>query len=352
MRLAEFIGFGKNDVMGLDIGSASVKAIEVHGKVGDYSVTGGANVPIEAVESDDERDVRKNTVAAVRRCVEQSGTKTSYAVCAVSGPEAAVRSFKFPTMPAEEIAYAVLLEAEQVSGLDMNSSVVDYKLEEVSKDCDRISGLLVAASAKAIQARKNIAKRANLQTVLVDVDSLAILNCFEQFGEDIYDRTVAILDIEREFTNLVITNNGTFPFVRNLSHGGDRIIECISAQQNICQENVSKILSGLPSEASGIDTVWNGFDQACGKLTDEIRETLRYYMTHERKCRINKVFLCGEFALVGDIDKLLSENLHMKVELWNPLKDASFAADAENSDELINNGPSMVTALGLAMRSI
>ena len=90
---------------------------------------------------------------------------------------------------------------------------------------------------------------------------------------------------------------------------------------------------------------------ASGKLATEISETLRYYTTHERKCRIDKVYLCGDFALVDGIDRLLSENLLQEVELWNPLENLHFASGLSDKDKLIKDGPCMAAALGLAMRA-
>ena len=334
LRLVEFIGFGANNVMGLDISSSSVKAIELRKRQGSYLVAAASNVAIETSALPDATETTDNTVAAVRKCVEMSGSKISYVVCAVGGCDAAVRGFKLEGVPTEEIGYAVLTEAEQTSGLDMNKSIVDYQLQDESSDSPEVRGLLVAASAKAIHARNDIVRSANLQNVLMDVDCLAILNCFGEFGEEILDRTVAIVDIEEDFTNLIVIHNESLPFVRNLAQGGGRIVNHIAAEQDVSRHDVRAALFGTSLESSREARVWKGFDKAAKRLIDEIRETVRYYMTHERKCGIDKVFLCGDFSLVRGIDELMSEKLRMKVELWNPLKDVSFAAGIENSDPM------------------
>ncbi len=298
MRFAEFIGIAKNDVVGVDICADSVKVIELHKRGSGYSVAAAARVPIGPGDSDKEQDPWISTITALRKCIELSGTKATHAVAAVSGTNTAIRSFSFPVMPPEEIGYAVLLEAEQVSGHDMKNSVVDYQLAEQQQDTEKITGMLVTANVEAIQIRQEMIKSANLQGVLMDTDCMAILNCYSEFGEKNNGATIAILDIEEKNTNLIILHDDTLPFVRNLSHGGGRIIEHISNDQDTSVENVRRILFGNDSESACTSTVWDSFEKTGKRLTTEISETLRYYMTHERKCRIEKVYVCGEFALV------------------------------------------------------
>ena len=337
MRFAEFIGIAKNDVVGVDICADSVKVIELHRRGSGYSVAAAARVEIDQ-NGDSEQDPWVSTIATIRKCIEASGTKAAHAITSVSGTNTAIRSFTFPVMPEEEVGYAVLLEAEQVSGHDMNNSVVDYQLSDVDVDNEKISGMLVTANAEAIQIRQEMIKSANLQGVLMDVDCMAIMNCFSKFGENNGDSTFAILDIEKKYTNLIILHDQTMPFVRNLPHGGSRIIDRICTEQK--------------TESATTSTVRDSFEKTGKKLTTEISKTLRYYMTHERKCRIEKVYICGEFALVNGMDKLLGDDLRREVTVWNPFKDIHFSSSVKEREQLFKDGPSMATAMGLAMRTI
>ncbi len=351
MRLAEFIGVAGHDVIGLDVGSDSVKAAQLHKKMGRYHLTHAACVPIESGADGDE-DAADHTVAAIRRCVESAGFKTSYAACAIDGRRASVQSFRFPVMPAEEIGYAVLLEAEQVSGLDIHRSVVDYQLMAEPMDTQHVCGMLVAAAGEVIESRRKLACDAGLQNVVMDVDSLAIMNCFSEFGEPISTQTIAIIDIESNYTNLIITYEAALPFVRNLPQGGADIVKAIAAKQHIPEENVREVLWGKVPDCSCAEAVLALFQEASEKLASEIAETLRYYTSHEHKRRMDKVYLCGDFALVEGIEGYLEKKLLVDVALWNPLASEHLNVEIADSEALVRQGPRMAAALGLAMRSI
>jgi type IV pilus assembly protein PilM len=102
----------RSEVLGLDIGSSKVKLIQLRKSGDGYTVTAAGINDIPS--SEDNSRKQANTVTAVRECLRSAGTQTPMAICGLCGPEVAVRGFKFPALPAEEVEGAVLLEAAQV----------------------------------------------------------------------------------------------------------------------------------------------------------------------------------------------------------------------------------------------
>ena len=80
--------------------------------------------------------------------------------------------------------------------------------------------------------------------------------------------------------------------------------------------------------------------------------SLRYCQARDRNCSVERVLLCGDFAVVDGAMQLFSEKLFQRVELWNPVKFAGFSDSVSNSDELERQGPGMAIAMGLSMRAI
>ena len=113
-----------------------------------------------------------------------------------------------------------------------------------------------------------------------------------------------------------------------------------------------EVLWGKVSDCSCAEAVWALFQEASEKLVGEIAETLRYYTSHEHKCRMDKVYLCGDFALVEGIEGFLEKRLSVETALWNPLADEHLDVEITDSEALVRQGPRMAAALGLAMRSI
>lgn len=344
------IKFRKDTILGLDIGLSTVKIVALKKDDADYSVIAIGIHEIAASEGDYNHH-RINTIKAIRECFEQAKVKTKMAVCGVSGPEVAVRDFEFPPLSAEEIKAAVLLEASQVCPFNAADSAVGYHL--IPNGDDKTRGVLVAATNTLITSKMKLAKEARLNCVMMDVDGLALLNCFnglanghEKSGAN---QTVAILNVGGTHTTLAIMDNGGWPFIRDMAYAGNDIVAQIAAGNDMSTEAVRMILSGdsVAEEAGFSDSL----EKACQKLIADVAETLRYYTAQSTSSNVEKLFVCGGFALVGGFVELLNRRLGVEAVLWNPFDKIRGNVNRQCEDVVAKTGPAMAVAAGLAMRS-
>jgi type IV pilus assembly protein PilM len=348
------LGIAK-EVLGLDIGSSQVKLIELDKASGGYTVTAAA-VSEVSYGDDGEMPDDNARLEALRECIDSASPKTRMAVCSVSGPEVAVRSFSFPSLPGEEMASAVQLEAAQVCPFNVDDGEVDYQMMDDKGDSG--CGVLVAATNELIHTKKKLASQATLNCALVDVDGLALLNCFNELENDHGSkkksarRTTAILNVGSRYTTLAIMGSNGLPFVRDVAYAGGRIIEQIATEINLTQKVVRQALSGGSDTCESVPDLTESFARACRKLITDVEETLRYYTAQEKIALVEKIFVCGGFALTNGFVNLLDTNLPAKVVLWNPFDKIRCGAGRSSESLLSNSGPALAVAAGLAMRSI
>jgi len=341
----------KDEILGLDIGSSAVKIVALKKDDSGYSVAAAGMREIAASQDDYELH-RTNTVKAIRECFEQARIKRKMAVCGVSGPDVAVRDFEFPPLSAEDIEAAVLLEASQVCPFNADDSDVSYHL--IPNGDDKTSGVLVAALNTLVTSKVQLAKGARLNCVLMDVDGLALLNCFnglvngDQQSET--DQTVAILNVGDTHTTLAIMDSKGWPFIRDMTYAGSDIVAQISAENDTSIETVRGILSG----DSQIDEpgLRESLAKACQKLIGDVGETLRYYSAQSSSSNVEKLFVCGGFSLAGGFVELLNSRLGVEAVLWNPFDKIRCNGNPQFEDICAKAGPAMAVAAGLAMRSV
>jgi len=333
-------------VVGLDIGLSSVKAVSLQRQDGGYVATtcGIAEIPTNGTNGSNRRKQLANIVRTIRECLDMSGAKSSFAVCGVSGPEVAVRDFAFPSIPSEEVEGAVRLEASQVCPFNTEDSTVDYQL--ISNGRDDIRGILVAATNALIKSKVYLAGEASLNCALVDVDGLALLNCF---------RELETLNVGGSYTNLAIVSDNGWPFVRDMISVGDDIVRKMAAEKDLPVTTIRQILSGNSEiDQSEYD---QSLEQASKKLVADITETLRYYDTQKKAEPLEKMFVCGDFALADGFIEILNRQLPVETVLWNPFDKIRCDTGRNHKGLLQKNilkksGPAMAVAAGLAMRSI
>jgi len=340
----------KEEILGLDIGSSAVKLVQMHRTNGSYTVTAAAMVNIVDGTADKGEHKQINAIRAIRESVLASGTAIRLAVCGVSGPEVAVRYFKFPQMPPEEVEEAVTLEAGQICPFSIEDGAVDYRLTGSEKG--GVSGVLVAATNRLIERKVQLAGGASLGCALMDIDGLALLNCLSECEKDGDGKAKAVLNIGGFYTTLAVMNEEGVPFVRDIAYAGSNIIRQIAAEHKVPAEIIVSVLTGSEKTRQLRLELGDNLSRACRKLIADVTDTLRYYATHEKSAAVEEIFVCGGFALVEGFVELLAEQLSEKVTLWNPFEKMRCEAGIECVELLQKSGPAMAVAAGLAMRSV
>jgi len=228
------LNLNQDEVLGLDIDSSTVRIIALRKDDAGFTVTAAG---ISEIETDPDCNFDEtghngfhvNAIKAIRGCYtlaklrSQSKLKTKYAICGVSGPEVAVREFEFPLLPEEDIAGAVSLEAAQVCPFNADQAAVDYQL--ISNGDDKTRGILVAATNILMESKMQFVKEAGLHCVLMDIDGLALLNCFHGLSNVSEKSKAAILNVGDLYTTLAVMGDDGWPFIRDTACAGDDIIK-------------------------------------------------------------------------------------------------------------------------------
>ncbi len=349
--------YGRRDVFGLDVGSSYVKAVQLRQDEEGYSLITAGCTEITQYGGDDRAKI-SNTISAIRQCIKSAQIKTKYAVCGIRGPNVALRRFRFPAMEAEEIDKAVLSEAEQACPFEQGQFIVDYQLFNNSSGSmsgsgnsqdSEIRGMLAAATMDFVGHKSQLVKAASLNCVLMDVDGLALLNCFSECERPEGTDATAVICVGSKFTNFAILSGDGIPFVRDISHAADEIINTVANKHNVSSQVVRDILNG--SSDKKIAEFKGSMESACERLTGDIAQTLRYYIAQEGQ-GVGRIFVCGGFARAKGFIELLNRQLPTEAVLWNPLEKMRFDSAAPGTEIVKEHGCGLALAAGLAMRTI
>jgi type IV pilus assembly protein PilM len=184
----------------------------------------------------------------------------------------------------------------------------------------------------------------------MDVEGLALLNCFSGLAGETEKSTTAILNVGGSGATVAIMGGNGRPFIRDMTFAGNDIIKQIAADKDMSPEDVKSILS---DESTTAQMELNGsLGKACQKLIVDVSNTLRYYATQEQSTRVEKIFVCGGFALTNGFVELLNSRLGVEAVLWNPFEKIRCDTGPQFVDICGKKGPALAVAAGLAMRSV
>ncbi|MBN2313923.1 MAG: type IV pilus assembly protein PilM [Sedimentisphaerales bacterium] len=343
--------FGKGATLGLDIGSTTVKMIVLAPGKSGYSIT-AAGIARIAKGDPGHGDRRSNTMNAIRECFAQMQTKVKFAVGGVSGQDVAVRDFEFAPLQEDEIAAAVSLEASQVCPFNVTDIAVDYQV--IPHGNAKTKGVLVAATSTIVADKTQLIRDAGLKCVLMDVDGLALLNCYntsvDADPKHPAEQSVAILNVGASHTTLAIMDKNGWPFIRDMSQAGDDILMQLAALHDTSTETIRDIL--FNNHPVGELDVHNSLAKTCQALITDITGSLRYYAAQGKSTDIEKIHVCGGFALAEGFVDLLNSRLGIEAVLWNPFDQMRFKSNRRCEEICTKSGPAMAIAAGLAMRTL
>jgi type IV pilus assembly protein PilM len=351
------LGLKFGELLGLDIGSSSVKLVQLARSGDGYETVAAGSVQIESDSDKSAQAAEIRTIRAITDCCRQAGITNKYTVSSVCGPDVAVRYFKFPAIPDEELASAIALEAEQVCPFGMEDSVLDYQI--IPDEDDSVHGVLVAATNKVIHRKEKIMKEASLDPVMMDVDGLALLNCLSEYARCQSNHAMAVLNVGSVYSTLVIADEKCVPFVRDTNHAGTSVIKNLLQMTGLSRKQLDQILFGDDSGAASnegnadeVQKVENSLEAACKDLIEDVTGTLRFYSAQRKTLFVEQIFVCGGFARAKGFIDILDRNLPAQAVLWNPFEKIPCRADSPCKELLQKEGPSLAVAAGLAMRSV
>ncbi|MGQ9509572.1 MAG: type IV pilus assembly protein PilM [Thermodesulfobacteriota bacterium] len=344
----------RKNVIGLDIGSSSIKLVELSEGKGGYRLQslGISPLPPEAIVDGALMD-SVTIIDAIKELVASAKTKTKDVVTSVSGHSVIVKKITLPYMSRAELEESIKWEAERYIPFDINDVNIDFQiLEKESENPEIMDVILVAAKKDIINDYVSVIIEAGLNPVIIDVDAFALENMLAINYEIEKDETIAMANIGASITNINIIKNNISAFTRDIFKGGNHITEEIQRQLHIDYEEAEKIKIGSKIETNSPSMIQDILQTASESLALEIANSLDFFQSTTTYEKINKLFLSGGGAKIKDLDTLLQQQIGIPVEMVNPFKKIEYNEKNFDMEYLREMGPIMAVGVGLATRKV
>src|SRR3990170_4736306 len=345
----------KKETIGIDIGSSSIKLIQLSETEGRYTLEKfgiAALAPEIIVDGTIMDSVR--CVEALQNVVKEQAIVTKDAVISVSGHSVIVKRVTLPQMSEEELSESIKWEAEQYIPFDINEVNMDFQILSTFTGADgkqQMNVLLAAVKKDKLSDYTSLIIEAGLTPVIVDIDSFAIENMYNINYEMNENETIALVNIGAGITNINILQGGMFAFTRDISIGGNRYTESIQKDLGLSFEDAEKIKKGEEVDGAESHEVDSIIESVSMEITSEISRSFGYFKSTMGSERINKVLLSGGSSKIRNLDSFLQERLELPVEFINPFKmiDIPPSFDAEYIKSI---APHAAVAVGLGVRRL
>jgi type IV pilus assembly protein PilM len=350
--------FGKGSLVGLDIGSSSVKAVEIQNKGRDKGFElkslGIAPLPPEAIV----QGAFLNSSAiidAIKEAVDSGRIRGKEVAAAIAGHSVIVKKVSLPSMTREELEEQIQWEAEQYIPFDVNEVHLDFQILDTSEGEGQMDVLLVAAKKDLIDDYVQVIIEAGLTPGVIDVAAFAVENALESNYELAPDDVVALVNVGAQVVNINIVQNGVPAFTRDVTTGGNHYTEEIQKALSVSYEEAERLKLGGSGPDHGQEVVPQEVEQAMRSVTDivigEIARSLDFYTATAAESRISRVLLSGGGSRIVGLDSAFAERTGLPVETFNPLS-RMLPSQGFDPETLADLAPSLGVGIGLATRRV
>ena len=344
--------FGKKQsLLGLDIGSHSIKAVELETRSNKAHrlVNWGISQPLTEAIVDGEVMDRQLVTDAISNLLESRGIKSKSVVAAVSGRAVIVKRIMMNKLSPEDAQQAVYWEAEQHVPYDINDVSLDFEiLGPAPNDPKQMQVLLVAAKKDMVMSFSDLIREAGLQPLIVDVVSFAAQNALETNYDFGADEVVAILNVGADITNINITQGGVPFFTKDLQVGGNIFVETAQRKFNLSQ---SEAASAVRGESGGLEII-PVIEQACEGLATALERAQAYLRTAGEAGAVSRIMLCGGSAMTPGVPEFLQRRFNVPCEIANPLARISYEPALFSGQDVMKVAPLLTVGIGLALRRL
>ncbi|MEU8237669.1 type IV pilus assembly protein PilM [Actinoplanes missouriensis] len=296
--------------IGLDIGSSSIRAVEVRRSKDEYTLTNFGQYPLPA-----------GTVSGgviQDPVVVTSALKQLWAACkfgtkkvslGVTNPQLVVREMSIANLPANQMKQALPFQVKEALPLAVERSLLDFYPLEEPGDNPTVRGLLIAMPKDAVVTLVQAVQKAGLQVKDVDLASFALLRSASRLDAQVE----AIVDIGANITSVVVHADGEPLFVRTLPRGGAEITESIATRLGIDVTEAETLKCRFGMHGDGNPDTVTALTDAVRSLSSELRSSFTYLASGERQKQVTRVSLCGGSALMPGLAEHLQEQLGVAV---------------------------------------
>lgn len=346
-------GLGKaKSLVGLDIGSSAVKAVELRKKGSTYELL---NLGIEPLGQDTVVDGAIMDALSVSSAIEKifndNRIKTRNVATSVSGHSVIVKRVTVGATSEEELYNAIPYEAQQHIPFDMTDVNLSYQSLGPAPSGSGTDVMLVAVKREKILNHTNVLSQAGKIPTVVDYDGFAVYNAFEVNYEVPPDQMGALLNIGASIMNIVIGRGGNPLFTRDVSVGGNQYTDTLQKELDLSYEDAERLKQGFEIPNVSQEQKNPHLRSVTEILMLEIQKTFDFFRQTTSTENIQHIYVSGGTAKIeGLVDQLKAE-FNIPVEAINPFQRVLVDAKKFDVGYVDEIAARMSVAVGLALRS-
>jgi type IV pilus assembly protein PilM len=335
-------------MIGLDIGSKSIKIVELEKEANAFTLSASGIVGYSGNTVDKMVDDKEFAALGqvIKKLHAEAGVTKRDVVVSIPEPLVFTRTIRFPLLTDAEIASAVKWEAEQYIPIPVNEAIIQHSILQRNDTATppEVIVLLVAAPRTVVEKYTKVVSAAGLTTIAIETELIALTRSLAPG-----DKTILLVDLGAGSTDIAIAKGGLLSFSRSIPIAGEAFTRAVSQGLGItaAQAEEYKKTYGLGTKQLE-GKVKAALEPVLRMVVDEIKKAINYYQTEEKGDMPAAIMVSGGTSGMPEIVSMLATLTGMEVLIANPF--AKIQIDPDTAKKLAPYAPLYAVSTGLAMR--
>lgn len=343
--------FGSKKVIGLDIGTSTIKMAELEVSRNKAQLLSFGFVPTPTNSLNGGEITNSQAISqAIHAVAMEIKTKRKKVCTGMWGTAVIVKKITIPRIERKLIAEQIQWEAEQYLPFDINSISLAYHIVNTNAGNETMDLLLIAAQHELVGQYRAAVHGAKLELGILDVSGFALANAFEMnYGKS--HETIGLINIGSGVTNFVVLQQGEVIFSRDVAIGGFNYTNEISKELSITLPEAESLKLSAVNRGAVPDEVHSIISATNDLVTDEIRNSFEFFVGSNNGAAFNRCFVTGGSSSVPGLMEQISKATNVSIERMNPFNRVK-ASKNFTSAYLKQIAPFAAVAMGLGMREL
>ena len=343
------LGIGSKTGVGVDIGSNSLKVLELSKSGRKYYIDALdiIDLPAGAVSGGTVND-GASAASYLKSSFSKLGIGEKKVAVGIPCKHVIIKTIEMPKMKPNEIDSSIYYEAQRYITYDMNEVFLDYIiLGDSPNDAGSNLIMIVAGKKDIVENQMDFIHQCGLNPNIVDVDCIALENMFNFNYPEEFDELTAIIKIGASETNVHVLQKGVNLFRRDIPIGGMNITEEIAKKFQIDVNEAENIKIGnTRNRNEDFKADYSIYlNMILSRVTSEIQRTIDYFAANNDKQYPKKVYLTGGSSKLPGILEDIETKINISTVNINPFRNLLFRQNISDDKSHF-----FAVAVGLALR--
>jgi len=341
---------GQTDFFGLDIGTISLRAVQLRGAGQPKSLAHYGEAALGPTIASGGNVTDKHRFGQIlAELVKTAGISTKNVAVNIPSQRVFTTIVDIPKMDPAELEKTIRYQADSFIPMPLAKTKIDWQvIGDSPAGADKSEVLLSGVANDFVEARLELVEAGGFNVIAMEADNMALARSVvapESVNPEL------ILDIGSVTTDIVIVKDSVPHIVRSIPIGSQNIARSASQLLAVDPAQAQQFVYKFGLSRDKLEgKVYNAIIGVVDSLVSEIEKSIKFFAERYAGVKLDRIIVTGGASTLPELPLYIANKFTINVEIGNAWRNVNVPPTAQN--EVLAVSSHFAVAVGLAERTI